>query len=153
MTTTNRAIYRFALRTLDTATFARFAAAEPDLNPLEAELLARYLDAIPLVEMAEAAGVDAAEIERLQKINEAAGDSVEEIELASRCAQILVTEWRNSAVNRLLRCREELIEAAPRETAGGAFVKVPAGLFGELLQHLAQLDEEVDSLLDNGPQM
>ena len=147
MTTQNRAIYRFALRSLDTATFSRFAAAEPDLNPLENELLARYLDAVPLIVMAETTNVDAAEIERLQKINDAAGDDVDEISEAFRCRECLLSDWSKSPVVRLFECRDDLIGAAPVETDGGKFVKVPAGLWGELLEILAAFDEEIETIV------
>jgi hypothetical protein len=152
MTTTNqnRAIYRVAMRQLEARDFIRWAAAEPDLNPLEAELLARYAEVLPLAEYCEQRGETGAEtvqrIEQLEDIEDAAGGDVEEIEAARRALVFvrnqegfnaplnLMTRWRNAA--------ESEEESPVRYVDGARNVVMPARFFEEVCDLIRDLEND-----------
>lgn len=152
MTTTNqnRAIYRVAMRQLDTADFIRWAAAEPDLNPLEAELLARYAEVLPLAEYCELRGETGAEtvqrIEQLEAIEDAAGGDIEEIEAARRALVFVRSqEGINAPLNLLERWREyaESEEDTPvKYSADCRNVTMPARFFEELCDLIRDLEND-----------
>lgn len=152
MTTTNqnRAIYRVAMRQLDNSEFIRWAAAEPDLNLLEAELLARYLEVFPLAEYCEQRNESGAEIveriEQLEAIEDAAGDDVEEIEAARRALDFVRDqEGLNAPLNLMERWREdaESEEDTPvKYSADCRSVTMPARFFEEICDLIRDLENE-----------
>lgn len=152
MTTTNqnRAIYRVAMRQLDNSEFIRWAAAEPDLNPLEAELLARYLEVFPLAEYCEQRNESGAEIveriEQLEAIEDAAGDDVEEIEAARRALDFVRNqEGLNAPLNLMGHwCDDaESEDGTPvKYSADGRNVTMPARFFEELCELIRALENE-----------
>lgn len=152
MTTTNqnRAIYRVAMRQLDNAEFIRWASAEPDLNPLEAELLARYLEVFPLAEYCEQRNESGAEIigwiEQLEAIEDAAGDDVEEIEAARRALAFVRNQERsNASLNLMSRWCDDAVsdeESPVRYTDGCRNVTMPARFFEEICDLIRDLEND-----------
>lgn len=149
-TNTNRAIYRIAMRQLETRDFIRWAATEPDLNPLESELLARYLEVFPLAEYCSCRGLNATElsqmVERLEEIEDAAGDDIEGIEAARRALVFVRNqEGFDAPLNLMTRWREdaESEEDTPvKYSADCRNVTMPARFFEEICSLIRDLENE-----------
>lgn len=173
MTNTNRAIYRVAMRQLEARDFIRWASAEPELTPLEAELLARYSELFPLADYCNERGLDAAELlqmaERFEEIDDEVGSDIEALADGQRAAAFLrdmnginapiplLMRWYNDATSDEPRTFTEYVydaetgrrypRAVRRQFAeyseDGSAVTIPASQFQDLLENLRRLDYAV----------
>lgn len=158
MTTTNqnRAIYRVAMRQLDARDFARWASAEPELNPLESELIERYTALLPVAEMLENLDETA---DGLAQIIDRCNDLEANLDAFDRVARGLL-DWLALANNphAVSRTRREydaktgfystVLEAGPlaERSKDGREVTIPARHYDALMNLLRRLDSAVSDM-------
>lgn len=141
----NRAIDAVTMSQMDDATLTRWAALEPVLTPLEAELIRRWNDYLEIhaagVEAVEYYTGDPADIERAFDIADLFDRDEETAEDARRALKFVRDqEGFDAPIGELLKLWGRLLNEEPVRT--GNVVLMPAEEYDRLMEKLSRLDSE-----------